>query len=338
MDTVYQRCINPDAPPRAPLEDTSFVCPKCGGLLDVAYDWDRLQPPEALRRVRSKMGRTCQSAQLQRRVAVSRFAAVRSPRRIMTIGEGQTILQKADAVAGYVGMNPGCLFLQYEGMNPSGSFKDNGMTAAFTHARMVGARRAACASHRQHQRLPGGLLLRHRLDARNHFHRQRENIVWQTGAGARSRRPYGPDRRRFRRCHATRATGGAQARHLPGQQHQPVPPRRPENDHVPHPRGAALGGAGLDRRARRQPRQCQLLRQGVHRAGGVGPDQGPPRLAVITAAGANTFYQLYERFGLRWNGGTAGPASIIHGYYRGLDAEQIRARRPSPAPSRSITR
>jgi threonine synthase len=31
-------------------------------------------------------------------------------------------------------------------MNPSGSFKDNGMTAAFTHARMVGARRVACAS------------------------------------------------------------------------------------------------------------------------------------------------------------------------------------------------
>src|SRR5262245_64684877 len=31
-------------------------------------------------------------------------------------------------------------------MNPSGSFKDNGMTAAFTHARMVAARRAACAS------------------------------------------------------------------------------------------------------------------------------------------------------------------------------------------------
>ena len=43
-------------------------------------------------------------------------------------------------------MKPGRLFLQYEGMNPSGSFKDNGMTAAFTHARMVGARRAACAS------------------------------------------------------------------------------------------------------------------------------------------------------------------------------------------------
>jgi threonine synthase len=43
-------------------------------------------------------------------------------------------------------MRPGRLFLQYEGMNPSGSFKDNGMAAAFTHARLIGATRAACAS------------------------------------------------------------------------------------------------------------------------------------------------------------------------------------------------
>src|SRR5207247_7376096 len=40
----------------------------------------------------------------------------------------------------------GKLLVQYEGMNPSDSFKDNGMTAAFTHARRVGATRAACAS------------------------------------------------------------------------------------------------------------------------------------------------------------------------------------------------
>ena len=31
-------------------------------------------------------------------------------------------------------------------MNPSGIFKDNGMSAAFTHARAIGAKRAACAS------------------------------------------------------------------------------------------------------------------------------------------------------------------------------------------------
>jgi threonine synthase len=66
--------------------------------------------------------------------------------KIVTLGEGQTLLQRADAVSQYVGLNPGGLFLQYEGLNPSGSFKDNGMSAAFSHANRVGARRAACAS------------------------------------------------------------------------------------------------------------------------------------------------------------------------------------------------
>ena len=68
------------------------------------------------------------------------------PEQVVTIGEGQTLLQRADKVGRYVGLEPGSLWLQYEGMNPSGSFKDNGMTAAFTHARMVSARRVACAS------------------------------------------------------------------------------------------------------------------------------------------------------------------------------------------------
>ena len=62
------------------------------------------------------------------------------------MGEGQTLLIPSEGVARYVGVQPGRLYLQYEGMNPSGSFKDNGMSAAFTHARCVGATRAACAS------------------------------------------------------------------------------------------------------------------------------------------------------------------------------------------------
>jgi len=65
---------------------------------------------------------------------------------ICTIGEGQTFLQNAQCLGQQLGMWPGQLYLQYEGMNPSGSFKDNGMTAAFTHARIVGAKHVACAS------------------------------------------------------------------------------------------------------------------------------------------------------------------------------------------------
>jgi threonine synthase len=50
----------------------------------------------------------------------------------------------------------------------------------------------------------------------------------------------------------------------------------------------------------------------------------PPRLAVINAAGANTFYQLYERYGLRWNEGRW-DGKLVTQYYAGLDAEHLRA-------------
>ena len=145
-DAVFQRCINPACGATCGVDDTAFVCPRCGGLLDVAYDWDRLQPPKSLRDFEAKWADRANPLSFSGVWRFRELLPFAPPEQIMTIGEGQTILQKADAVAGYVGMKPGSLFLQYEGMNPSGSFKDNGMTAAFTHARMVGARRAACAS------------------------------------------------------------------------------------------------------------------------------------------------------------------------------------------------
>jgi threonine synthase len=49
-----------------------------------------------------------------------------------------------------------------------------------------------------------------------------------------------------------------------------------------------------------------------------------PRLAVINAAGANTFYQLVERRGLRWNGGSPDP-SIRDAFYGELDVKGSRA-------------
>src|SRR5437660_11606596 len=146
MDTVYQRCINSLCGATVALEDTSFVCPKCDGLLDVAYDWNRLAPPKSLRDFEAKWADRANPLSFSGVWRFRELLPFARPEQVLTIGEGQTILQRADEVAGYTGMEPGRLFLQYEGMNPSGSFKDNGMTAAFTHARMVGARRAACAS------------------------------------------------------------------------------------------------------------------------------------------------------------------------------------------------
>ena len=48
--------------------------------------------------------------------------------------------------AEFVGLQSGNLWLQPEGYNPSGSFKDNGMASAVTHAKLVNAKKIVCAS------------------------------------------------------------------------------------------------------------------------------------------------------------------------------------------------
>lgn len=60
--------------------------------------------------------------------------------------EGRTRPYQMSKVANHVGMNPENLWLQPEGLNPSGSFKDNGMATGYTHAKMVGALEVICAS------------------------------------------------------------------------------------------------------------------------------------------------------------------------------------------------
>ena len=62
-----------------------------------------------------------------------------------------------------------------------------------------------------------------------------------------------------------------------------------------------------------------------------------PRLAVINAAGADTFYQLYEQHGLRWNGGQFDQPKIDA--YMTRDGRRATAGPTrSPAPSRSTGR
>ncbi|GIW93272.1 MAG: threonine synthase [Pirellulaceae bacterium] len=142
---AFQRCISPGCAATFDITDVRVACPRCGSLLDVAYDWQRVAVPDRLDYFDSVYSR----ADPLRMSGVWRFWELLpfAPRSsIVTVGEGQTLLQQADAVAQYVGLRPGRLYLQYEGLNPSGSFKDNGMAAAFTHARLVNARRAACAS------------------------------------------------------------------------------------------------------------------------------------------------------------------------------------------------
>ncbi|MFQ3648721.1 MAG: threonine synthase [Gemmataceae bacterium] len=145
-DAVFLRCIRPECRTTQDLGQTAFTCPRCGGLMDVCYDRTRLPAPSSWQFVESKWSRRTEPLCFSGVWRFHELLPFAPPEKLVTIGEGQTLLQRADAVAAYVNLSPGRLFLQYEGMNPSGSFKDNGMCAAFSHANLVGAKRAACAS------------------------------------------------------------------------------------------------------------------------------------------------------------------------------------------------
>lgn len=148
---AFQQCINPDCGARFGVRQALIGCPQCDSLLDVRYDWNVAGRPtwELFENRWMTKGDVAVSAKLDFS-GVWRFRELmpfyESESDIVTVGEGRTNLQDARVLASRIGMQPGCLQLQYEGLNPTGSFKDNGMAAAFTHARLVGASRVACAS------------------------------------------------------------------------------------------------------------------------------------------------------------------------------------------------
>jgi threonine synthase len=147
-DVAYQQCINPGCGAcfDCGFSAGGFKCPKCGELMDTQYNWDKVKLPKKLSEFGQRWANRNNSLDFS---GVWRFRELLNfcdDKYKVTIGEGQTILQQNDAVAKYADMKPGRLFLQYEGLNPSGSFKDNGMTAAFSHAKMIEAKSCVCAS------------------------------------------------------------------------------------------------------------------------------------------------------------------------------------------------
>jgi threonine synthase len=323
-ELAFQRCINPRCGGTADLADTSFRCPKCGGLLDVAYDWNRLPLPKRLAEFEAKWANRHHPLDFSGVWRFRQLFPFAPDDRIMTIGEGQTLCQRADAVAAYTGMKPGGLFLQYEGMNPSGSFKDNGMTAAFTHARTVGARRAACASTGN---TSASLAI---YCAATSLMR----AVIFIGSGKIS---YGKLSQALEHAALTVQIAGdfddalrrvqEVSRQLGIYLVNSVNPFRLEGqktimyrilealrwevpDWIVVP-GGNLGNVSAFGKAFIELRELGLIERA-------------PRLAVINASGANTFFQLFEKQGLRWNAGEIDKPKY-EGYLAAMDAGNLRA-------------
>jgi threonine synthase len=117
-------------------------CPDCGGLLEVrhalpAARGDRLKKRFAARWQRREGLDASGVWRYRELVFPDAAGAVSRP-------EGNTPLYRSDPVARWAGL--GDLVLKHEGYNPTGSFKDRGMTVGITQALRVRASAAACAS------------------------------------------------------------------------------------------------------------------------------------------------------------------------------------------------
>ncbi|HLZ40053.1 MAG TPA: threonine synthase [Candidatus Sulfotelmatobacter sp.] len=124
-----------------------FRCTGCGDLLEITYPaWKQSKPdPDELKS-------TWRNRKLSRSPidlsGVWRFRdllpALEDDQQAITLREGNTPLYELPQCARIAGVPR--LFAKHQGMNPTGSFKDTGMTVAATFARRAGFRWAACAS------------------------------------------------------------------------------------------------------------------------------------------------------------------------------------------------
>ena len=209
-------------------------------------------------------------------------------------------------------------------MNPSGSFKDNGMTAAFTHAHAIGAKRAACASTGNTSASLAMYCAVTRL--------MKAVIFIGTGKisygklsqaldyGALTVQIAGDfDDAMARVREITKELGiylvnSVNPFRLEGQKTimlrvlEALRWEVPDWIVVP---GGNLGNSSSFGKAFKELKEIGLIDR-------------VPRLAIINAAGANTLHELYENRGLRWNQGKP-QDDIIDGYHQELDDQQKKA-------------
>ena len=131
MKDYIVECIRCGA--RYPKDEIAYTCKNCGGLLDIKYDYARIEKGRIVNAEGS---------------GVWKYAVLlpfdEDTVKPVTINEGNTPLYRSDRLAKYIGVTD--LWVKHEGLNPSGSFKDRGMTVGVTKAMELHVKGVACAS------------------------------------------------------------------------------------------------------------------------------------------------------------------------------------------------
>ncbi|HUQ90151.1 MAG TPA: threonine synthase [Bryobacteraceae bacterium] len=136
-------CFESSCRKRYAITDVLYNC-TCGGLLEAIYGGAAAEP-EALKRTwrerRMSNAPLDQSGVWRYR---EMFPFLDDYGRVVTLREGNTPVLDAPVAAAYAGMKR--ISFKHQGFNPTGSFKDNGMTCGASQAVRLGMKRVACVS------------------------------------------------------------------------------------------------------------------------------------------------------------------------------------------------
>jgi threonine synthase len=228
--------------------------------------------------------------------------------------------------ADYAGMDHDSFLLQPEGYNPSGSFKDNGMSTAVTHAKMLGVKKIICASTGNTSASAAMYAANEDIECdvyipKGEIAPGKLGQAFQFGAQVIQVQGNFDD---------ALATSLKNAKETGGYTVNSVNPFRIEGqktiiyrvmehlnwnppDWIVYP-GGALGNTS----------SCGKCMIELYEWGWINKI---PRLAIVNAEGANTFYELYnglfEGRRLTWNGGRPDLA-MVDRYYAYQDKKGIR--------------
>lgn len=334
-DGAYLRCIDPACGLEYPVGDARVQCAR-GHLLDVIY---RERPPGSLKEKFAQ--RRNPQGSIFNESGVWRFRELLNFCQIDTedLEECASALVSLDGAEGrqskpyrmsraadFAGMPADGMWLQPEGYNPSGSFKDNGMATAVTHARMAGAGRIVCASTGNTSASAGMFAANEGMDCdvyipAGQIAPGKLSQAYQFGAQIVEVDGNFDDALAMS-LEAAQGSGGYTVNsvnpfRIEGQ--KTIPFRALEYldwevpDWIVYP-GGALGNISSCGKALMELREWGWIEK-------------VPRIAVINAEGAGTLAELYnggfEGTRLRWNGGRP-DAGLVERYYAHLDAEGLR--------------
>ena len=137
-------CIEQNCRARYDISEVIYNCRKCGGLLEVGFRNSDIDAAslKSVWRERRKCNQPLDQSGVWRYRELLPFD--QHTHRVVSLREGNTPLLDAPLAAEYGGLDR--LTFKHQGFNPTGSFKDNGMTCGVTQAIRLGMNRVACVS------------------------------------------------------------------------------------------------------------------------------------------------------------------------------------------------